>query len=113
MADRSMTRLTPSLRFTASRPEIQSARRLVVLLGLLPLVAFQILVVVLCRLLAVAVVRLVVDDEDVLHAHQVGHHALEHLAFGFQRVQLLAARPWSSERPPLDSSIRSRSLKAW
>ena len=36
-------------------------------------------------------VRLVIDDEDVLHAHQVGHHALEHLAFGFLRVQFLAA----------------------
>ena len=36
-------------------------------------------------------VRLVVEHEDVLHAHQVGHDALEHLPFGFQGVQLLAA----------------------
>ena len=28
-------------------------------------------------------VGLIVDGQDVLHAHQVGHHALEHLAFGF------------------------------
>ena len=35
--------------------------------------------------------RLVVEDEDVLHAHQVGHHPLEHLAFGFERVQFFAA----------------------
>ncbi len=35
-------------------------------------------------------VRLVIDDEDVLHAHQVGHHALEHLAFGLLRIQFLA-----------------------
>ena len=35
-------------------------------------------------------VRLVVEDEDVLHAHQVGHDALDHLAFGFERVQLVA-----------------------
>ena len=57
------------------------------------LVALQVLVVGLVRLLAVAVVRLVVEDEDVLHAHQVGHDALDHLAFGLQRVQLLAGRP--------------------
>ena len=45
--------------------------------------------------------RLVVEHEDVLHAHQLGHHALEHLAFGFQRLQLVAVRPWSSARPPV------------
>ena len=73
--------------FQAGNPEPGS---LVVLLGLLLLVALQVFVVRLFRLLAVAVVRLVVEDEDVLHAHQVGHHALEHLAFGFQRVQFLA-----------------------
>ena len=77
-------------RFEAGNPE---ARGLVVLLGLLPLVALQVLVVGLVRLLAVAVVRLVVEDEDVLHAHQVGHDALEHLAFGLQRVQFLAGAP--------------------
>ena len=86
---------------------------LVVLLGLLPLVALQVLVVGLVRLLAVAVVRLVVEDQDVLHAHQVGHDALEHLAFGLQRVRAPRRRPWSSARPPFESSMRSRSLKAW
>ena len=35
--------------------------------------------------------RLVVEDQDVLHAHQVGHDALDHLAFGFEGVQLFAA----------------------
>ena len=74
--------------FEAGNPE---AGRLVVLLGFLFLVALQILVVGLFRLLPVAVVRLVVDDEDVLHAHQVGHHPLEHLAFGFLRVEFFAA----------------------
>jgi hypothetical protein len=59
------------------------------------------------------VVRLVVDDEDVLHAHQVGHHPLEHLAFGFERVQLFAAAALQQLPPPLASSMRSRSLKAW
>jgi hypothetical protein len=39
------------------------------------------------------VVRLVIDDEDILHAHQVGHYALEHLAFGLLRVQFLTTRP--------------------
>ena len=36
-------------------------------------------------------VRLVVEYEHVLEAHQLGHHALEHLAFGFERVQFFAA----------------------
>ena len=35
--------------------------------------------------------RLVVEDEDVLHAHQIGHDALQHLPFGFERVQFVAA----------------------
>ena len=98
-------------RFQAGDPE---ARGLVVLLGLLLLVAFQVLVVCVFRLLAVAVVRLVVEDEDVLHAHQVGHHALEHLAFGFQRVRApRRCGPEAAARPPSESSMRSRSLKAW
>ena len=104
MADRSMTRRDAELavhRFEAGDPE---PRRLVVLLGLLLLVALQVLVVGVLRLLAVAVVRLVVEDEDVLHAHQLGHHPLEHLAFGFERVaaprraplQQLRGRPWTA-----------------
>ena len=80
-------------RFEAGDPE---ARGLVVLLGFLPLVALQVLVVGVRRLLAVAVVRLVVEHEDVLHAHQVGHDPLEHLAFGFQRVA--APRPCALEQ---------------
>ena len=68
-------------------PGDPDARGLVVLLGLLPLVALELFVVLRDRLLAVAVVRLVVEDEDVLHAHQVGHDALDHLAFGLQRVE--------------------------
>jgi hypothetical protein len=31
--------------------------------------------------------RLVIDDDDILHAHQVGHYTLEHLAFGLLRIQ--------------------------
>ena len=64
-----MTRATPSLRFTASSPRDPEAGRFVVLLGFLLLVALQVVVVlVVVGLLAVAVVRLVVEDEDVLHA---------------------------------------------
>jgi hypothetical protein len=33
--------------------------------------------------------RLVVHDEDVFHAHKIGHYALEHLPFGFHGVQFL------------------------
>ena len=34
------------------------------------------------RLLAVAVVRFIVDHQHLLHAHQLAHDALQHLAFG-------------------------------
>ena len=43
--------------------------------------------------LAIAVVRLVVDGENVFHPHQVGHHPLNHLAFGFLSIQFLTDAP--------------------
>ena len=43
------------------------------------------------RLLAVAVVRLVVDDDDVLERQQLAAGALQHLAFGLDRRDRLAA----------------------
>ena len=36
-------------------------------------------------------VGFVVQHKDIFHAHQVGHHPLEHLPFGFESVQLFAA----------------------
>ena len=42
-------------------------------------------------LFSIAVMRLIIEHEDVLQAHQVGHDPLDHLPFGFQCVQLLAA----------------------
>ena len=48
-------------------------------------VAFQ----CFARLLTIAVVRLIVDDHDVLQAHQVGHDALKHLSFSLNRLQRL------------------------
>jgi hypothetical protein len=33
----------------------------------------------------------VVQHDDVFHAHQIGHDAMQHLAFGFQSLHLLAA----------------------
>ncbi len=59
----------------------------VVLLGLLPFVAFQVFIVVCGRLLAIAMVGFVVEYQDVLQAHQVGHYPLQHLAFGFERIE--------------------------
>ena len=66
-------------------------RGLVVLLGLVLVLALQVLLVAGIGLLAVAVVRLVVEDDDALHAHQLGHDALEHLSLALERVQRLAA----------------------
>jgi hypothetical protein len=43
------------------------------------------------RLLAVAVVRLVVENQDVLHPHQLGHDPLQRLSFRFPSRQGLSA----------------------
>ena len=84
-------------RLQAGDPE---TRGLVVSLGLLALVAFQVIVNVLVgRLLAVTVVRLVVQDEDVLQPHQPGHGPLEHLPLGLQRVRTVPDASLE-QRPP-------------
>ena len=49
---------------------------LAVLLGLPAVVAHELLFVVLAGLLAVAVMRLVVERHDAAHAHQFGHDPL-------------------------------------
>ena len=75
--------------FQAGDPQ---ARGLVVFFGLFSVVAFQIDVFHFeAGLLAVAVVGFVVDDKHIAQAHKVWHHALEHLAFGFQRVERINA----------------------
>ena len=81
-------------RFQARYPE---PRRLPVLLGLLPLLALERRLVLFAPLLAVAVVGLVVQHQDVLHAHELGHHAAQHPAFGFPGVGRGAAA--LEERP--------------
>src|SRR5690606_14873224 len=70
--------------FEAADPETGG---LVILLRLLLVVALELVRFVCARLLAVAVVGLVVENEESLDAQQVRHYSLEHLAFGFQRVQ--------------------------
>ena len=70
-------------RFQARDPE---PRRFPVLLRLLPLVALERPLVGLAPLLAVAVVGLVVQHQDVLHAHEFGHHPPQHPAFGLPGV---------------------------
>jgi hypothetical protein len=57
--------------FQARNPE---ARRFVVFLRFLLVLALQFFVVSLFWFFTIAVVRLVVDHQDVLHAHQVGGH---------------------------------------
>ena len=46
--------------------------------------------VIFSGLLAIAVVALVVEDHDVLQAHQLGHHPLHHLAFGLHGLDRLS-----------------------
>ena len=44
---------------------------------------------------------LVVDGEDVLHPHQLGHHPLQHLSFGLQRLQRCAIAALQQQAPAL------------
>jgi hypothetical protein len=82
--------------FQAGDPE---AGGLVVLLGLFSLVALQLFLVRVTGLLAVAMVRLVVEHQDIFHAHEVGHHALEHLAVGFQGLEVRARAAFEQGAP--------------
>ena len=86
-----MTRAMPSLRLTASRPEIHRRAASLFFSASFLSSPFRSSSSSSLRLLAVAVMRLVVEDQDVLHAHQVGHDALEHLAFGFEGLEFVAA----------------------
>ena len=53
------------------------------------LVALEVFLQRIARLLAIAVVRFIVDRQNILHAHQLGHDTLEHLPLGFDRVESL------------------------
>lgn len=46
-------------------------------------VGHVVLVVVL--LFAIAMVRLIIKNEDLFHSHELGHDTLQHLAFGLER----------------------------
>ena len=74
------------------KPGNPHPRRLRVFLGFFFLVTFQLGQFLRCiGFLAVAMMRLVIQHHDVFQAHQIWHHALKHLAFGFECVQFLAA----------------------
>ena len=74
--------LTPILRFTASMPEIQTRASSSRLFGLLAVVAGE-LHVLAVRLAPVAVVGLVVEDDDVLLVAQFPTDAADHLVRRF------------------------------
>ena len=84
------------------KPGDPQPRSLVVVLSLLFVVAFKFVALDLgTGLLAVTVMRLIVDDEHTAQPHQVRHDALEHLAFGFKRIELLAVPPLQQPAPTL------------
>jgi hypothetical protein len=86
-------------RLEAGDPETSG---FVVPLGLLALVALQVVVLVIgARLLPVTVMRLVVEDEDVLQPHQLRHRPLEHLPLGLQRVEIVPDAPPEQRAPAL------------
>jgi len=81
----------PKLAVDRFQPRNPETRRLVVLVGFLFVVTFEVAFFVDAWPLAIAVVRLVIDGEDILEPHQVRHDALEHLALGFQGHQFRPA----------------------
>ena len=90
MAERSKTRADIELALDGLDAGDPEAGGFVVLLGFFLLFAFEVFVLFepAGDFVAVAVVGLVVDDQDVLEAHEVGHDALEHLAFGLGRLKV-------------------------
>ena len=59
----------------------------IVFLRFFLVIALEIVQVVIVWFLAIAVVGFVVDDQDVFHSHQLRHHPLDHLPFGFERLE--------------------------
>jgi len=78
----------PDVAADGFEPANPHPRGLAVFLGFHPLVSGEPALFAFPRLLAIAVMRLIVDDEDPLHSHQFRHDPLEHLALGLQRRQL-------------------------
>ena len=74
---------------------------MVVLVSFLLLIPLQVGIVKIAGFFTVAVVSLVVHDQDVAQPHQVGHHPLKHLALGFERVEFVAAATLQKHSPAL------------
>lgn len=64
---------------------------LIISLGFLFLITLKFFVVFIFGFFAVTVMRLVVQDEDVFHAHKVRHHSLKHLTLGFKGIQIISS----------------------
>ena len=73
------------------KPGNPQAGRFPVLLGFFPIVACERAFFILARFLSVAVMRFVVENHDVLDAHEFGHHPAQHLSFGFQSREAVPA----------------------
>ena len=79
--------------------------RLVVAFGLLAVVSLQVFIIGFGGGFAVAVVRLVVQHDVVLHAHQFWHEPLQHLPLGFTRVEFFAVP--LQQRPPASRQFQA------
>ena len=60
-------------------------------MAFLQIIVFRLAFSAFSGILAVAVVRLVIQHQNVLHAHEFRHDTLEHLPFGFQGLQYAVA----------------------
>ena len=81
----------PQTAVNALQPGNPHPRRFLVRLRLLKVVVLRLGLLRVSGPFPVAVMGLVVEDHDVLHAHQVGNDPLEHLAFRFERVRVFPA----------------------
>ena len=75
-------------RFDAIDPE---PRGLIILFGLVLFLALQVLFIVGIDLFPIAMVRLVVDHDDILERHQLSAGPLQHLPFGLDRLRCIAS----------------------
>ena len=81
----------PSFLPTVSSPEIHNRAAFAFFRASFRCVYLERALLLLARLLPVAVVRLVVEDQDFLDAHELRHDPCEHLSLSFEGRERFAS----------------------
>jgi len=91
----------PDLAFHAFKAVNPETRSLIIAFGFFLVISLEVFVFFTIGFFSIAVVRFVIDDQNILHAHQTRHHTLKHLALCFQRLNFFAAFSLKQQTPTL------------